>query len=170
MVKWGQASFSIGTPLGTHGRRGLRGHNVSNGVPPLVVMNAEEIRATLYEIAAKSPDNATAALVRQLGDLMFARLQHTTETHTAINENIEALRTSFEALAQALAAQAKTNERQQSDKIRQMIDRVHTLSNRFMAVEDKTDQAMQLLDLRFEEILEAISGQDDGTNERTTTD
>lgn len=120
-------------------------------------MNSAEIRAKFYAIAELAPNTDYAMLVQQLGDLMFARLQHTTETHNTINASIEALHNEFQELSILLLARLKDSERNEAEKIDRITDRIHTLSNRFVAVETKADDTIALLDLKLDEILSAIS-------------
>lgn len=126
-------------------------------------MNSEAIRAKFYEIAERASTPEYATLVRQLGDLMFARLQNTTANNDVMQEAVEALGIAFQELASTLGNRVALAEKRETENIRKLIDRVHNLSNRFMAVEDKVDQTVQLLDLKLEEILQAVSGANGGS-------
>ena len=131
------------------------------GVPKLATMNSEEIRAKFNQLAEQTPNPEIKLLITQLGELMFARLQHTTATHNAIAAAIDGLRAEFGELSVLLLSRLKDNERDQTEKIQAMINRIHTLSNRFMAVENKVDEGIELLDLRLEALLEQLTN--DGT-------
>lgn len=119
-------------------------------------MNSEEIRNKFEQIADLATNPEYAALIRQLGELMYARLKHTTDVHNAIDATVRALHEEFQELSVLLTTRLKDTERVYADRIDQVIDRTHTLANRFMAVEAKVDETVELLDARLDEILAAI--------------
>lgn len=113
-------------------------------------MKSEAIRDQFYKIADYAINPDVAMLIRQLGDLMYAQFQITSASTNAINAAIQELK------------------KEHTERTQAIIDRIHNLSNRFMAVENKADETVELLDLKLEEILAAVAGRNDD-NERSTT-
>lgn len=133
-------------------------------------MNAEEIRQTFFAIADASQSPEMQDLIHQLGELMYARLQNTSNVNVEIQAAITALRGEFVDLSLLLISRLKNNERDQADKIRNITDRVHNLGNRFMSVENKVDETVELIDLKLQEILQAVQNNDNRSTDTTTTD
>lgn len=120
-------------------------------------MYSQEVQAKFNELADVTPQPAIAALLRELGDLMAERFDHTTGVHNEIYTQLSQLHTEFTNLSLLVMERLQNNEQHHADKITVITDKLHTLSNRFMAVEDKTDEFFAYVDKQVNEILAAIA-------------
>src|ERR1051325_8313638 len=101
-------------------------------------MNADEILRKFYEIADQASTQESATLIRQLGELFYARLRHTSDVYATIKDD-------FQELSTLVISRLKDNERNESEKIEKLIERMHSLANQFMAVENKVDELAALV-------------------------
>lgn len=131
-------------------------------------MAREEIQQKFEQIAAKAAIPEIGQLVRELGALMQDRMNAANDAHTAITGDIEKLRSEFQELSQLLFSRLKDTERVNGDRVQRIIDRTHNLSNRFMAVEEKVNQVVEMIDLGLGQILEKIGENGDRADDTTT--
>jgi len=95
-------------------------------------MNSEQILQRFNEIADRS-DAESAVLVRQLGELFYARLRHTTEVYEQLGKD-------FQSLSTSVIERLRKNEQRQDAQLELLVDKMHTIGNRFMSVENKVDE------------------------------
>lgn len=120
-------------------------------------MYSDEVQTKFNEIADLAINPHVATLIRELGVLMSARFKHTTGVHNEIHALIKQLHTEFNELSTLVMARVKDTERYHSDKIATITDKLHNLSNRFMGVENKTDEFLAYVDIQVNEILAALN-------------
>lgn len=121
-------------------------------------MYSEQVRSKFNELADKASNPDIATLIRELGDLMAARFEHTTGVHNEIYSLIKELHKEFVELSVLVIERLKDNEAHHATKIETITDKLHNLSNRFMGVENKTDEFFAYVDVQMAEVLAAVIG------------
>jgi len=136
----------------------------------------EEIQRKFNEIADQASIPEIAVLIREVGELMQARFNSTMDAYeglsgqiTGLHGDLSTLRSEFVDLSTLLTTRLKATERINGDRIKNVIDRTHDLGNRFVAVENKVDETMEVLQRGIAELMQAVAN-GVGNDGSTTTE